>query len=364
MGEPEGVVIVTGSAGMIGSAVVNRLAGRFRVIGFDTRRPPDPPPAAEPVYVDLTSTEEVRKGLQDVRERHGSRLVSVIHLAAYYDFSGAPSPRYEEITVRGTQRLLSGLQSFDVRQFVFSSTMLVHAPTTPGRPVTEDSTIDARWPYPQSKVRTEQVIRKERGHIPSVTLRIAGVYDDGCDSIPLAHQIQRILEGRITGSLFPGDLSHGTSYLHLEDLVDAIERVVERRGELPQETVLLLGEPEVMSYGELQKAFGQQLRGLNWQTIPIPSALAKVGAWLMQQVPVMDDSFIKPWMIDRADDHYELDISRARKLLGWEPRHSLRDTIPRMAAVLKQDPLGWYKRNGLEPPPALKSHGQHAPSPA
>ena len=33
-------------------------------------------------------------------------------------------------------------------------------------------------------------------------------------------------------------------------------------------------------------------------------------------------------MIDLADDHYDLDISRARTLLGWEPKHSLRETLP------------------------------------
>ena len=34
-----------------------------------------------------------------VRVYDGTRLASVIHLAAYYDFSGAPSEKYEEVTV-------------------------------------------------------------------------------------------------------------------------------------------------------------------------------------------------------------------------------------------------------------------------
>ena len=41
-----------------------------------------------------------------VRERFGTRIASVIHLAAYYDFSGEPSEKYETITVQGTERLL------------------------------------------------------------------------------------------------------------------------------------------------------------------------------------------------------------------------------------------------------------------
>ena len=66
------------------------------------------------------------------------------------------------------------------------------------------------------------------------------------------------------------------------------------------------------------------------------------------------DPFIKPWMIDRADDHYELDISRAKKLLDWEPRHSLMESLPEIISTLKEKPLTWYKENKLEPPSELE----------
>ena len=44
---PRDVVIVTGSSGFIGSALVQRLAERYRVIGFDRDVPPHPPAEAE-----------------------------------------------------------------------------------------------------------------------------------------------------------------------------------------------------------------------------------------------------------------------------------------------------------------------------
>ncbi len=53
-------------------------------------------------------------------------------------------------------------------------------------------------------------------------------------------------------------------------------------------------------------------------------------------------------MIDVADDHYELDISRSRALLGWEPRRSRRETLPKMINALKADPAGWYRENKLK----------------
>jgi hypothetical protein len=56
-------------------------------------------------------------------------------------------------------------------------------------------------------------------------------------------------------------------------------------------------------------------------------------------------------MIDLADDHYALDISRARQLLGWSPRQSLRETVPKMVTALKSDPEAFYRTNKLEGEP-------------
>jgi hypothetical protein len=66
-----------------------------------------------------------------------------------------------------------------------------------------------------------------------------------------------------------------------------------------------------------------------------------------------EEPFVKPFMVRMADDHYELDIGRARRMLGWEPRRRLKDALPAMVAALKRDPLAWYEANGITPPPAL-----------
>jgi nucleoside-diphosphate-sugar epimerase len=344
------VVVITGSSGLIGAALASRLDRDYDEVGFDRPGEPHPPAHIECIDLDVTSDDSVRAGLRQLRERHGDRIASVVHLAAYYDFKGEPSDRYEEITVRGTGRLLKGLKDFRVEQFVFSSTMLVHAPGAPGRKTTEDSPLAPAWDYPKSKVRTEELIRRERGGVPAVFLRIAGVYTDRCESVPIAHQIQRIYERQFTSHFYPAGPARGQAFVHLDDLIDAFVRVIERRADLPAETTLLVGEPETLGYGELQRALGQLIAGRPWATYRIPVAAAKVGAWVQDHLPFGPEPFIKPWMIDRAADHYELDVSRARRLLGWEPRHSLRETLPAMAESLKRDPAGWYRANKLEPP--------------
>jgi nucleoside-diphosphate-sugar epimerase len=331
------VILITGSSGLIGSAVIKRLADRFRLVGFDQGTPPHPPPEAECVNVDLAEPDGVRNGLDRVRYAYEKRIASVIHLAAYYDFSGEPSPKYDQITIQGTQRLLQGLKDFEVGQFIFSSTMLVHAPCQPGERINEDWPLEPKWDYPQSKVRTEQIIHEERGRIPSVILRIAGVYSDRCQSIPLAHQMQRIFERKLIAGVFPGDVTHGQAFVHLDDVVEAVRLAVERRDRLPDESVVLIGEDETLGYDDLQRRFSRLIHGEEMETRQIPKAMARTGAWLQDMIPG-EDPFIKPWMIDLADDHYALDVSRAQRLLGWRPERSLRETLPTMVAALQADP--------------------------
>lgn len=356
--ERKSVVLVTGSSGLIGCALCKALAAAYQVVGFDRDGYPYPPPQVECICIDLSSDRSVKAAFERVRFGYGDRIASVIHLAAYYSFSGDPSPLYENITVRGTERMLRELQNFQVEQFAFSSTELVHASTEPGQPINEDWPLAPKWDYPKSKVETENLIHAKHGSIPVVILRIAGVYTDDGDSIPLVHQIQRISEREITSKLYPGDISRGQAFVHLDDLLDALQRTIERRGELSSEATIIIGEPETLSYDELQRTFGRLIHDEDWETREIPKALAKTGAWLEDAVP-FHAAFIKPWMIDLADDHYELDITRARTLLGWEPKHSLRTTLPKMVAALEADPAAWYCENKLDPPRNVEKEAAH-----
>ena len=110
------LVVVTGSSGYLGSAVVRRLNERYRVVGLDRYSPPHPPHQAECVCFDITDQASVDKALARVRLAYGDRIAACIHLAAYFDLSGEESPAYDAVTVEGTKRLLSGLQKFEPRR--------------------------------------------------------------------------------------------------------------------------------------------------------------------------------------------------------------------------------------------------------
>ena len=350
------LVIITGATGNLGRSVAAVLSADYRIVGLDLKAEALTFPV---IKVDLASDQSVLEALAQIRARHGGRVASVIHLAAYFDFTGKEHPLYRSVNVEGTRRLLRALQDFEVEQFVYSSTMLVHAPCAPGEQIDESWPIDPRWAYPKSKALAEEVIREEHGSIPYAILRFAGVYDEESAVPTLSNQIARIYEREFESFFYSGSPLVGQSMVHREDLVEAVRLAVQRRDTLPPDAEILIGEPEALGYDALQDEIGYLIHGIeDWPTLRVPKPVAAVGVWAQDKLePVVPDAidegekpFIKPFMIRLADDHYALDIGRAEKLLGWRPHHRLKDELPKMIAALKRDPLAWYKRNGLRPP--------------
>lgn len=349
-------VVLTGSSGLIGSAVLDAMRRQYQLIGFDRDGQPQPPKEVECICVDVTDEASVRLGFERVAYAYGKQLAAFIHLAAYYSFTGEDSPLYEKVTVEGTRRLLDEMhrQGFTCERFIFASTMLVHASTEPGVKITEDSPLEGKWAYPRSKIETERVIREHPSGIPATILRVAGVYTDDGRAPMIAQQIARIHQRSLESHVYPGDTARGQSYVHLDDTVEAIRLAVEHRGDLDRFEPFLIGEPETCGYGQLQRAFGELIHGEeDWRTGRVPKALAKAGAWVQDKaaaLPGVDEPFIKPFMVDMAEDHYEVDISKARQRLGWSPKRRLIDTAPAMVASLKRDPAGWYRSHGIDAP--------------
>lgn len=350
------LIAITGGSGNIGGMLCEALKKNYHVIGLDIK-PCEK--ADDSIDCNLASEDSVTSAFNKIRTQYGQKIAAVIHLAAYFDFTGEPNPLYQTVTIEGTRRLLKILQDFEVERLIYSSTMLVHEPTVPGQKINEDSPLKPRWAYPQSKAEAEKVIKRQHGNIPFTILRLAGVYDNESAVPTLSHQIARIYERDFKSHLYAGDLMAGQALIHKEDMVDLFLRVVDRRKKLPKANIILAGESEVMGYRELQNRIGHLIFGeKEWQTIDVPKFLAKSGAWLEEQAePIIPDTidrgekpFIRPFMIDLASDHYDLDISRARELLDWQPKHNIYDGLKNLITSLKRDPSAWYKRNHISLP--------------
>jgi nucleoside-diphosphate-sugar epimerase len=354
------IVLVTGAAGNLGRSVAAALADGYRIVGLDRQAREEEPDGIYPILaVDLGSDDSVALALQAFRSAHGPRIASVVHLAAYFDFTGEDNPLYQSVNVDGTRRLLRALQGFEVGQCLYPSTMLVHAPCRPGEHIDETQPLAPAWAYPKSKAAAEAVLREAHGHIPTVVLRLAGVYDTQMMVPTMAQQMARIYEHDLQSHLYSGSTLVGQSALHREDMLAALRLAVDRRERLPSGTEILIGEADAIGYEVLQDTLGGLMHGTEtWPTLRVPKPLAAAGAWVQGRLePVVPDAidggkapFIRPFMVAMADDHYALDIRRARELLGWEPRHRLADELPNMVASLKADPAAWYAANGINAP--------------
>ncbi len=85
------VVVITGAAGNIGRHLTSKLSRKYRVIGLDL------PDACEGrddmIGGDITSAESMASAIKELQEiLNGDEVASVIHLAAYFDFTGKERP--------------------------------------------------------------------------------------------------------------------------------------------------------------------------------------------------------------------------------------------------------------------------------
>ena len=365
------VVVVTGAAGNIGSKLSKVLAHEHRVIGLDL--PANCEGREGLIGCDITDPESTARAIEKLYEATANEpIASVIHLAAYFDFSGEDRPQYEAVNEEGTRNLLRALQDIEVEQFVYSGTMLVHQAGRPGERITEDTPLAPGWAYPRSKARTEEIIREEAGDIPTVFLHLAGLYDDETAVPTLSHQIARIYERSFKANVYSGNSDAGQAFIHLDDMLELFVCVVNRRTELQAGEVILAGEPDTESYDALQERIGELIHGENtWRTFVLPPPVAKLGAKLeTESEPVVPDTFdqgekpfIRPFMIDMASDQYALDISKARQLLDWEPERRIMERLPTLIKALKDNPLGWYRANGITAPPWLEAADERVDDP-
>ena len=106
MAEPTQTIVITGAAGFLGSALAEALGKRFRLIGLDLSEPEQPTAGMSFIKTDFSSDESVSAAWREAHKRSNGEIAAVIHLAAYYDLTGEPNPKYEQVTVEGTRVIL------------------------------------------------------------------------------------------------------------------------------------------------------------------------------------------------------------------------------------------------------------------
>jgi UDP-glucose 4-epimerase len=344
-------VAVTGASGNLGTALLRRLtapgSGVREIRGLARRRPPQVEPYGG-----------VRWHLVDLGEPAGERELAefvegvdaVVHLAWALQ-PGRRSDELRRVNVEGTRRVVRAAAAAGVGHVVHMSSLGAYAPGAVGQKVTED------WPttgipssqYSRDKSEAERIVREALRRHPKTTLTVvrptlvlqreAGSEIGRSFLGPLLFGAARMMPGAVA-RLLPlplPDLS--VSFVHADDVADAVARILDRRAAGPFN---LAAEP-LMDADALARALGTR-------RVPVPALALRAAvqaAFAARLVPT------EPGWLDIALRAPALDATRARKLLDWSPSHRGDEVLAQFVAALR--------RGEGAPSPPLRPAGEPGP---
>jgi len=309
-------VLVTGGAGYVGSHVARALVARgWDVVVFDIAETSSTGPMAfvPSVRGDVRDTDFLAATLGD----HGTE--AVIHLAGLKSVADSLKDpgEYFDTNVRGSLSLCRAMVDRGVRHLVFSGSCAVYG--IPGRlPVDESAEISPLNPYGESKALVERFLHwfDETDHLRFMSLRYfnaAGAALDGLTGedwsravnlIPVIMMAALGLRGpvEVFGSDYP--TPDGTAirdYVHVVDLAAAHVLAVEHLHNGGASDFLNLGTGSGSSVLEVIR----EVERASGRKVPIEVVGRRGG-----DAPAI-------WA----------DGTKARRVLGWTPRHGLRSII-------------------------------------
>ena len=309
-------VLVTGANGFVGLAVLQRLneIRGLQSVGSVRR-------AAW-----LTGTTVVEVGDLTAQTDWSLTLAgadAVIHLAArvhvMQETEIDPLPAFRAVNVNGTFNLARQAAAAGVKRFVFISSVKVNGESTPsGEAFTEADVPNPQDAYGQSKHEAEQCLRQVSADtgMEVVIIRPPLVYGPGVKAnfAALIRAVQRGLP------LPLGGLHNQRSLVALLNLVDFIVICITHPQAANQ--TFLVSDGQDLSTTELIRGLAQAA-GMPARLLPMPVWVLQAGASLLG----------KSDAVRRLCGNLQVDISKARSLLGWVPPVSVEEGLWRAIGV-------------------------------
>lgn len=304
-------ILVTGGTGFIGRALVTRLSEGGARVRSSVRRPSKS--SMEVQVPSLGLDAEWRPALEGI--------TTVIHTAArahvLKDEAEDPIQIFREVNAAGTLQLARQAAEVGVKRFVFLSSIGVNG-TQSIKPFTESDVPHPIEPYAVSKLEAEQglmELSRETG-MEVVIIRPPLVYGPSAPGNfgKLANAVRRGIPlplGAVT--------QNRRTLVGLDNLVNLIVTCAYHPAAANQ--VFLAGDDEDLSTADLlhrmAKAFGVSPRLLP-VSVPLLKAMARAAG--------------KSGMVERLCSSLQVDITKAREVLGWKPPLTVDEGLARVAA--------------------------------
>ncbi len=291
--------LVTGANGFIGAALVAHLQKQSWSVRGAVRQLPNTP--GDWVQVGALG--------QDMDWRHALEGCDVVvHTAGrahvLRERESAPLAQFRAVNVQGALRLAEQALEMGVKRFVFISSIGVNGALSVGRPFTEQTPPAPHAAYALSKLEAEQALQALLADqaMELVIIRPPLVYAAQAPGnfARLLHLIRR-------GVPFPfAKVRNARSMLALENLMDFLQRCMTHPAAADQ--LFLVADGVDMSTREVISHLGDGMQR-RIKMLPIPPQLMAVGATLLGRRA----------MYDQLCGSLQVDISKARDLLGWQP---------------------------------------------
>lgn len=309
-------VLVTGATGFVGLALISRLVdlGRFNVKGAVRRESNKLPAKVDQIVTgDLTPSMDWRQMLVGVDV--------VVHLAARVhvmtDTAIDPLTEFRQVNVEGTMNLARQAVASGVHRFVLISSIKVNGEgTRSGQPFGTEDVPAPKDPYGISKHEAELGLCQLAGMsgLEVVIIRPPLVYGPGVKA-----NFRSMMCWLKRGVPMPlGAINNKRSLVGLFNLVDLIVTCLDHPAAANQ--TFLAGDGEDLSTTELLKRMALALERPA-HLIPVPTSLLKVVAILLGRRD----------MAQRLCGSLQVDISKTRTLLGWNPPITVDEELQRTA---------------------------------
>lgn len=321
-------LLVTGGTGFIGSHLAEegrRLGAEVVVLGLTDR----PEERANAELLSRQGVEVLSGSITDAElcRRAARGVTHIFHLAVAMREGGKSDEFFEAINLDGTRHLLEAATAQRVQRFVYCSTIGIYGHRAPGV-TSEQSPLAPGNIYERTKVSAEGLVREFTDHcgLPAVVLRPADVYG------PRDQRLLKLFKGVSRGRFPLFGAGKGRRHMvYVDDVVSAFFKACER-DEAVGEGLIVAG-PESCTLRELidevARATGSRRFGLRLPLAPMLT-LAAVVEDVCAALKV--DPPIYRRRMDFFHSDSEFDISRARRVLGWEPRVDLPEGIRRTLA--------------------------------